>query len=232
MFGAANRHLYFYPRPPRGGRLRRCCIQRHSGQFLSTPSARRATQAPVSVKYRRSYFYPRPPRGGRRGQGFSGVVGGGFLSTPSARRATNYLAGPIGDFLISIHALREEGDFGIEWYKEGGILFLSTPSARRATCPRRPLLGWLRYFYPRPPRGGRRINVMDYRGAIKFLSTPSARRATEAKEMTIEKVEQFLSTPSARRATKGYAGSWSSLYYFYPRPPRGGRRVSRPLQKV
>ena len=56
-----------------------------------------------------------------------------------------------------------------------------------------------------------------------FLSTPSARRATdgdgfawalqdisihalreegdEAKEMTIEKVEQFLSTPSARRAT-------------------------------
>ena len=40
---------------------------------------------------------------------------------------------PLLSKAISIHALCEEGDFGIEWYKEGGILFLSTPSARRAT---------------------------------------------------------------------------------------------------
>ena len=35
-----------------------------------------------------------------------------------------------------------------------------------------------RYFYPRPPRGGRpdyRLQDNDY---SKFLSTPSARRAT------------------------------------------------------
>ena len=65
-------------------------------------------------------------------------------------------AGSYPAAFISIHALREEGDFGIEWYKEGGILFLSTPSARRAT--RAPLyLAYPRiYFYPRPPRGGRR----------------------------------------------------------------------------
>ena len=39
----AFQKLYFYPRPPRGGRLASCfsvhCIQK----FLSTPSARRAT---------------------------------------------------------------------------------------------------------------------------------------------------------------------------------------------
>ena len=34
----------------------------------------------------------------------------------------------------------------------------------------------------------------------------------------------FLSTPSARRATY-QAGAWrSGCEYFYPRPPRGGRR--------
>ena len=34
-----------------------------------------------------------------------------FLSTPSARRATGALDGTELDITISIHALREEGDF-------------------------------------------------------------------------------------------------------------------------
>ena len=34
--------------------------------------------------------------------------------------------------------------------------FLSTPSARRATFSRRSGCAWSIYFYPRPPRGGRR----------------------------------------------------------------------------
>ena len=62
---------YFYPRPPRGGRR---------GPLLK-PSESRAD------------FYPRPPRGGRRfvmSEGNCRVI---FLSTPSARRATQTLAG-------------------------------------------------------------------------------------------------------------------------------------------
>ena len=80
--------------------------------------------------------------------------------------------------MISIHALREEGDpSGSQGYRRP-LEFLSTPSARRAT--------W---------------NSML--GAIQdniFLSTPSARRATgwSWKHMGTKK---FLSTPSARRAT-------------------------------
>ena len=35
--------------------------------------------------------------------------------------------------MISIHALREEGDFTTRYGKDGCIIFLSTPSARRAT---------------------------------------------------------------------------------------------------
>ena len=35
--------LYFYPRPPRGGRQLVCYLFRFHAVFLSTPSARRAT---------------------------------------------------------------------------------------------------------------------------------------------------------------------------------------------
>ena len=103
-----------------------------------------------------------------------------FLSTPSARRATIDQQAEIDSYLISIHALREEGD---TWADTGpgssGIKFLSTPSARRATRPaqkaadrpREISIHALReegdvlrlrgqaptggHFYPRPPRGGR-----------------------------------------------------------------------------
>ena len=54
-----------------------------------------------------------------------------FLSTPSARRATAAIPEYYWRKLISIHALREEGDGGD--YLLTGKLFLSTPSARRAT---------------------------------------------------------------------------------------------------
>ena len=56
---------------------------------------------------------------------------------------------------ISIHALREEGDArsGEEFHRLPR--FLSTPSARRATFFGSWPQFWRRYFYPRPPRGGR-----------------------------------------------------------------------------
>ena len=56
-----------------------------------------------------------------------------FLSTPSARRATLHLDLFRQRSEISIHALREEGDFLRRAHLIGNILFLSTPSARRAT---------------------------------------------------------------------------------------------------
>ena len=59
-------------------------------KFLSTPSARRATI--------------------RRHDG--GKLSMEFLSTPSARRATSGSIDVGGMNEISIHALREEGDFG------------------------------------------------------------------------------------------------------------------------
>ena len=123
-------------------------------------------------------FYPRPPRGGRPclPPSFSHIAQ--FLSTPSARRATVVLWGNRIRRDISIHALREEGDLSTSRAHRCVPLFLSTPSARRATLPRltetdnvyisihalreegdgRLREGGLtaQYFYPRPPRGGRR----------------------------------------------------------------------------
>ena len=56
-----------------------------------------------------------------------------FLSTPSARRATGDLFVDHHQITISIHALREEGDPFVTGRSTVLMLFLSTPSARRAT---------------------------------------------------------------------------------------------------
>ena len=152
----AKTTAYFYPRPPRGGRPAQLKKRQTVREFLSTPSARRATWCvlcsrrcgeisihalreegdPPSSKSGRpsANFYPRPPRGGRPAQ----VTGKGlcvlFLSTPSARRATAGALNLVSHDLISIHALREEGD---------------QPSPDASRTPRN--------FYPRPPRGGRPV---------------------------------------------------------------------------
>ena len=56
-----------------------------------------------------------------------------FLSTPSARRATEQQHYRESSKMISIHALREEGDHLTRYIKQTLGTFLSTPSARRAT---------------------------------------------------------------------------------------------------
>ena len=58
------------------------------------------------------YFYPRPPRGGRHLDGKADNIKYQFLSTPSARRATKLVWFLMDGSIISIHALREEGDQG------------------------------------------------------------------------------------------------------------------------
>ena len=60
-----------------------------------------------------------------------------FLSTPSARRATVKVGNIDILRIISIHALREEGDSALPVAGPECPPFLSTPSARRAT-KRRP----------------------------------------------------------------------------------------------
>ena len=150
----------FYPRPPRGGRQIRDAVGfagldisihalREEGdlckapdlegaeEFLSTPSARRATPPSSTPPGSRSHFYPRPPRGGRHFADSTLVMNLAFLSTPSARRATWLRRTGRRCCDISIHALREEGDFPLRTAMQSTTTFLSTPSARRATSSTR-----------------------------------------------------------------------------------------------
>ena len=124
---------YFYPRPPRGGRLKRGKMHPAPCKFLSTPSARRATLCDVADclghrisihalreegdldhKAKHGYcgnFYPRPPRGGRLAI-FMHNAGSFNISIHALREEGDLDALPaLGYCLsISIHALREEGD--------------------------------------------------------------------------------------------------------------------------
>ena len=103
------------------------------------------------------------------------------------------------------------------------VSFLSTPSARRATPPLRKRQFHLGYFYPRPPRGGRRTGLTNLLGDAKFLSTPSARRATLAC-YTKQAQPDYISIHALREEGDIYRRAVRGVFwYFYPRPPRGGR---------
>ena len=215
----------FYPRPPRGGRLFKRSGALSKKQFLSTPSARRATLT--------GFFYDSHHK---------------FLSTPSARRATKPPAGKPAVIRISIHALREEGDgryqvkrkmpdgISIHALREEGDVFpkgvihpmskISIHALREEGDATRPSIGrWTQNFYPRPPRGGRHsANSADIHLLRRFLSTPSARRATGAGSRVQRRF--MISIHALREEGDIFSVSSSSVSsYFYPRPPRGGRPV-------
>ena len=172
-------------------------------QFLSTPSARRATPASMACSLLRPYFYPRPPRGGRpRAQRKRPDMRNFYPRPPrGGRRFANaiemelihfYPRPPRGGRLCNRRMLCKTQPF------------LSTPSARRATVIRVKPIWMLINFYPRPPRGGRHADFCNYFANSVFLSTPSVRRATKSTYTSNNAVTLFLSTPSVRRAT--YAG--------------------------
>ena len=169
-------------------------------EFLSTPSARRATSCGRVTRWTLLNFYPRPPRGGRRVRCRSSLRINKFLSTPSARRATGGVPRTRGRASISIHALREEGDVGITVPVDDESEFLSTPSARRATFAR-----WACAY-----------------NLAKFLSTPSARRATKLPTLSSDWIK--ISIHALREEGDGLQSNIRGKgENFYPRPPRGGR---------
>ena len=194
----------------------------YSSLFLSTPSARRATFDGAHITPRQNNFYPRPPRGGRR-RGHGDCLGIClFLSTPSARRATHFDYVILLRNNISIHALREEGDM--------------------AACQ---YVSFDKYFYPRPPRGGRpaggyrgkdggRISIHALReeGDLAGLYDPAAL------EISIHALREEGDEGRGRSVSEGKGISIHALReegdgstgvacvrekHFYPRPPRGGR---------
>ena len=133
---------------------------------------------PLPLPTKKTNFYPRPPRGGRplpAQKLFAQTI----ISIHALReegdttRKTKY-----PDFSISIHALREEGDI-FRQFRHLKKRAISIHALREE---------------------GDRVHKYFETAAFRFLSTPSARRATWLIERKIEQHENF-----------------------YPRPPRGGR---------
>ena len=108
-------------------------------EFLSTPSARRAT-----IIGQELFFWC-------------------FISIHALREEGDDCGTQgLRWIAISIHALREEGDGRRYFMGLFNFLFLSTPSARRATFPTSKPTRKQSYFYPRPPRGGRQVCLVRH----------------------------------------------------------------------
>ena len=123
---------HFYPRPPRGGRLD-CGHVGHNAVHISIHALREEGDRTFSARAGSAEKFLSTPSARRATPSRHGPpYQQGFLSTPSARRATYGHAAAARHLDISIHALREEGDRRL-----AGL-----------PCPKK-------YFYPRPPRGGR-----------------------------------------------------------------------------
>ena len=134
--------------------------------------------------------------------------------------------------MISIHALREEGDRrGKGQHRCRADFYPRPPRGGRQESSHTRIL--LENFYPRPPRGGRRKHGTYETRPIHFYPRPprggrptshalreegdrhQAKRNTHtAISIHALREEGDVSVRSGRRAS----------HDFYPRPPRGGRR--------
>ena len=128
---ADRQNLDFYPRPPCGGRPNAPVKPGALEDFYPRPPCGGRPSSRTLARMARN-FYPRPPCGGRRASSSRFCLLKKFLSTPSVWRATGHQHEFCQLQKISIHALRVEGD------GDAGAL----PKIER-------------YFYPRPPCGGR-----------------------------------------------------------------------------
>ena len=138
--------------------------------------------APLSGQ---QHFYPRPPRGGRPPASCIGWRSWNFYPRPPRGGRQNPTSFCRRKFIISIHALREEGDADSLTDTLELVIFLSTPSARRATCR---LLGQdllIQISIHALREEGDLKHTLLRVQSIVFLSTPSARRATCASSLLV-----------------------------------------------
>ena len=133
-------------------------------------------------------------------------------------------------------------------------IFLSTPSARRATSLLPFTAPPVSYFYPRPPRGGRRGGVFlsavcagisihalreegDVSGSSMLSRSPNfyprPPRGGRLKLISFKAtLYRFLSTPSARRATIISNNSYGLLRFLSTPSARRATASPRPLPRM
>ena len=84
--------------------------------------------------------------------------------------------------------------------------------------------GVMRYFYPRPPRGRRRENI-QCEAKLLAISIHALREEGDADRLEIT-THCAISIHALREEGDALQPSLAGAsFYFYPRPPRGGRRL-------
>ena len=158
--------IYFYPRPPGGGRQILMRLSQLLSEFLSTPSGWRATVVLVALFPRCFNFYPRPPGGGRPFCISKDICVYNFYPRPPGGGRLSHSMFPRTAETISIHALRVEGDKIAPFVKH--LHYISIHALRvegdKSIFDR--LRRRIRNFYPRPPGGGRPSAFHPYTPAV------------------------------------------------------------------
>ena len=130
--------------------------------------------------------------------------------------------------VISIHALRGEGDQFIIRAIQSYAIFQSTPSVGRATLIHSKRAQWIRYFNPRPPWGGRLYTHIDY-SIIFHISIHALRGEGDSFLLSRYPRQPQISI----HALRGEGDPWKQIFLgikvdFNPRPPWGGRQQLAP----
>ena len=193
-------------------------------RFLSTPPSRVATLTFLRMLRRQSKF----------------------LSTPPSRVATEISVIAAVQRRVSIHATLAGGD-GLRWGAPAGSPrfyprhprgwrrsrryrrlrlkgFLSTPPSRVATSSTAARSHIVQVSIHATLAGGDIVEFSIMRIDKAFLSTPPPRVATPGLGYP-QQTAEFLSTPPPRVATRDRGNARLRRYCFYPRHPRGWRRV-------
>ena len=148
-----------------------------------------------------------------------------FLSTPSARRATEDFRLHYICTMISIHALREEGDCG------GDVLCvchkISIHALREEGDGVLDLLCEVLHpisIHALREEGDQSITVF----VLCFRISIHALREEGDLNITKKWIQEHISIHALREeGDKVTISTLSTRSYFYPRPPRGGRRLRR-----
>ena len=166
-------------------------------------------------------FYPRPPRGGRHPCGWTSTPRH-IISIHALReegdcddRRRNRPDG------ISIHALREEGDIvqvKLQLFIQISIHALREEGDMPHAIPAVPLTD----FYPRPPRGGRRLALSICGFSTDFYPRPP-RGGRHGSAQAAENHDTISIHALREEGDRGRFFHVRVTFDFYPRPPRGGR---------
>ena len=136
-----------------------------------------------------------------------------------------FCADDIPLYKISIHALREEGDLV---YLSFCVLLvvISIHALREEGDLGQNMAGQVLFVFLSTPSARRATYASSQRTGSKMISIHALREEGDAVvKRPLQALVQFLSTPSARRATSSREPPQQVTGDFYPRPPRGGRHL-------